>query len=289
MLRLRLSLLTVSIVALLVSAKAFAQAAGTVVGLEGTVDVRQQGTWGPATIGTTVNTGDELRTAAGGKARVVFRDQSVLNIASESDVVIDEQVFDTDHGVFRSLIRLVKGKVRPLISGFYSHPGAVYEVETPTAVVGVRGTEFVITYDPVADTSEVVGVTGQVEAHSTRDRVGHGVFVTTQTLTVVARGKFPTKPQPIPDRLFRQYLEDTEFIGGGRAESLTVGHPSLAGALVPSPDRATALPGPPVALTGLGIGATVPGQDPWESGRTAGDVTGQPFPAVSTGGLGINF
>ena len=285
MVRTRWLALTVTVLALL-ARTVLAQQVGTVAEVEGTVDLRHQGTWGPATIGTAVSKGDELRTAVGGKARLVFRDESVLNLAGDTHVVIDEQIFDTEQGVFRSLIRLVKGKVRPLISEYYGRPGAVYDVETPTGFAGVRGTEFVIAYDPVADTSEVVGVTGRVEAHSTLDRIGHGVFVTSQNLTIIARGKFPTKPQPIPDRLFRQYLEDTEFIGGGRPESLTIGHPILAGAFVPASDRAAVLPGPPAAVSGVG---GVPGQAPWDEGHNAGAVTGQPFPAITTGDLGINF
>jgi hypothetical protein len=128
-------------------------------------------------------------------------------------------------------------------------------VETRTAVVGVRGTEFLIVDDPVADVTDVLGINGRTEVHSVLDRVGNAVFVTERELTRVERGKMPTVPRRLDEVLFRQYLEGLQFIGRGQAESLTVNHPLITGEFVPAADRADAFPaarvpgGPQVVVT----------------------------------------
>jgi len=40
----------------------------------------------------------------------------------------------------RSLMKLLRGKVRATVGSYYQKTGTQYEVETPTAVAGVRGT-----------------------------------------------------------------------------------------------------------------------------------------------------
>ena len=279
---------SILVILLLLGRGVWGQEAATIAGLDGSVEIGRAGAWMAATIGTVVRTGDELRTARPGRLRAVFQDDSVLTIADDSHVAIEEHVFDPAKGKFRSVLRLLKGKVRPLVSSYYERAKAVYEIDTPTAIARVRGTEFVITYDPVADLSEVVGVTGRVSVNSTRDRVRHTVFVTARESTTVARGAYPTAPQRLPDQLFRQYIEDLEFIGGGRPESLTVGNPILNGARVPPSDKAEVLPEPPIAAA-PSIVPAVPGEPPFES-RTVSDAAGQPPLSIGApGDLGIRF
>jgi len=276
------------VILLLFARGAWGQEVGTIAGLEGSVEIGRAGTWTAAVIGGAVHVKDELRTGRPARLQVVFQDDSVLNIGDDSDLVIEEQVFDPTKGTFRSLLRLTKGKVRPLVSEYYKRANAVYEIDTPTALARVRGTEFVITYDPVADTSEVVGVTGEVKVNSVRDRVRHTVVVTAQELTIVARGAYPSAPQRLPDKLFRQYIEGLQFIGGGQSESMTTGNPLLTGALVPQSDRAGVLPGPPT-IAAPSIVPLIPGEFPFES-RTVADALGQPPLSVGApGNLGINF
>jgi hypothetical protein len=242
---------------------------GSVADLTGDAQLGRGGAWSAVAIGTEVALGDTVRTGRPGRLRIVFRDDSVLAVADDTEVRIDEQVFDPDAGSVSTLLRLLKGKVRSLLSDYYKQYGASYEVETPVAIASVRGTEFVITYDPGAAVSDVVGVNGRTEVHSVLDRVGHGVFVTRMELTRVFRGRYPTPPRKIGDALFRQYLAGTEFVGEGRAESLVVDDPVLAGTQVPQSDRAEEFPplAPPSGPRDLTSAA--PRQAPWVDNEDA--------------------
>src|SRR5207237_408239 len=116
--------------------------------------------------------------------------------------------------------------------------------------------------DPVGDLSNVVGVTGQVEVNSMRDLVGHVVIVTTHELTRVARGAYPTPPQRLREGLFRQYLDQLQFTGQGKPESLLATLPLLTGAGVPEADRVSVPVGAVAGPAATGGAARFPGDSP---------------------------
>jgi hypothetical protein len=226
-----------------------------------------------------------------------------LNVGNDSQVVVDEQVFDPDAGTFSSAFRVLQGKVRTLVSEYYMEPRAKLHVETPTSVSGVRGTEFIVAYDPAREVTEVVGISHEVTVESVLIPVGRAVIVRPRELTVVARGKYPTEPQLLEEEVFRQYLDGLEFIGTGQWESMVISHPIVAGAIVPPPDRVdpvTEKAGGPPAREPVTIGeiggpaGSVPGDRAPAPIPDVGSVVQQPPAAVegpSTGGgdVGIPF
>jgi len=227
-----------------------AQEVGTIAALEGAAEIGRAGSWTPAAIGAAIQQGDELRTHHPGRMRIVFQDDSVLTVSDESQVVVDEQVFNPAAGQVRSVFGLLQGKVSALVGEYYHRAGTEYQIKTATAVAGVRGTEFVVAYQSDNDVTEVAGVSGRAEVHSILDPTGHGVLVSAHELTTVARGEFPESPRRVSDAIFRRYIEGIEFIGAGGAENITTGQPLLTGASVPKPDQAGAVSGaavPPMA------------------------------------------
>ncbi|HXQ21261.1 MAG TPA: FecR family protein [Candidatus Acidoferrales bacterium] len=220
---------------------AWCQEVGTVAAVEGAAEIGRNGTFAAANLGVPVSQGDELRTGQPGRLRVVFQDDSVISLSDDSTVTIDQQIFNAAAGTSHSLMQLLKGKVNALVSEYYHRSGAAYEIKTKTAVAGVRGTEFAMTYNPQDEVTEVVGITGVVQVHSAADPTGPGVLLTADEATSVAPGQLPTSPHRLEDSIFRQQLQGIEFIGAGRPESLANNHPLVAGTGVPPPDRAGAV------------------------------------------------
>jgi hypothetical protein len=255
---------------LLFGGAAWAQEVGTVAEMDGSAEIKRGGVWTAATAGAAVQRNDELRTGAPGRLQVVFQDDSVITLTEGSHLIIDDQVFHPDSGTSHSFMRLLQGKVGALVSEYYHGQGAKYEIKTVTATAGVRGTDFVMQYDPHDGVTNVIGVSGRVEVHNAKDPTGPGVFVTARELTTVARGQAPASPHRLDDSLFRQYIEGLTFVGAGRLESLTVGHPLLAGAAVPHPDRAAPAQGPTVG----------------NEGRDASSLLHQPPATLGGGGTG---
>ncbi|HVO28054.1 MAG TPA: FecR domain-containing protein [Candidatus Margulisiibacteriota bacterium] len=271
---------------LCVGSRAGAQQVGTIAQVEGTVELGRAGTWTSAAVGSAVERGDSLRTGRPGGVRVVFQDDSVLAMADTSELRIDEEVVDSNRGVAHSLFRLLQGKVRTVVSEYYQRPGSVFTIETVTAVVGVRGSEFVIVFDPVAEVTDVVGVNGRAEVHSTLDRVGHAVFVTAREITTVMRSRYPTAPRRLRDEEFRQYLDHVEFIGAGKPEGVVAGLPLVTGAGVPEGERATLLPG----VTGAGVQPPVATSAGYDKPPDVSSILQQPPPVLEQSGIvGIRF
>lgn len=268
----------IALVLLLLAGTAWAQEVGSIVEVAGTVELGRAGAWAEAQTGLAVHQGDEIRTGEPGKARILLRDESVLVLADASHLRIDQYVYDPNESTGSSLMRLLAGKLRSLVSDYYGGPHARYEVETKTAVAGVRGTEFVVFYDPATETTEVVGISGIVLVHSVLDRLGRGVFIRSQEVTYVPEGELPSPPSGLDEDIFERLLEDLEL--SALSTRLGIGitaAPVVAGESVAAPDRA-----PQVDL---------PAPDSLGTNPTVGDLLGQPPGVIQTrrGRLGIRF
>jgi hypothetical protein len=271
---------------------ALAEDAGKVVSLEGTVEIGRAGAFTRADVGSAVQSGDTIRTGNPGRARILFIDDSVLNLADGTTLVIDETVFDPSKGSASTLMHLLGGKVRALVSDYYSGGQGSYQIETPTAVSGVRGTEFVVTYDAGRQVSEVLGLGGSVAVHGQIDRKNHGVVVTAGYITEVAKGRYPTPPRQIrdDDDRYRQIMNGLDLPGSGLPETLLLDDPAFGGIDVPEPDTADgSVLDTPGGGTADGPFADPNGTDtpmadipPSFPGHTAGDLLGQPAPILDS-------
>jgi hypothetical protein len=225
------------LVLVLTATQASAQSeVGTVAAVQGTVRLERSGTTQNVSIGVPVFVGDRLTTGTSDRARIVFEDDSVLDIGPETEVVIDTLVFERSANRFETLLKLLRGTIRSLVSEYYREPRASYEIETPTAVVGVRGTEFITRYYPTADVSEIVGIVGEVTVTGRLAVIGAGVQVGPQFYTQVRKGGFPTTPERLSDTRFQQYLEAVEILGTGRRDGLSILHPLVIGRLASAQD-----------------------------------------------------
>lgn len=216
---------------------------GTVAAVQGVLQLERAGGSQGASVGVPIFVGDRLTTGAADRARIVFADDSVLDLGPETEVVIDTMVFQPAGSKFETLLRLLKGTIRSLVSEYYREPRAVYEVETPTAVIGVHGTEFIVRYYPAAELTEAVGISGEVNVAGRLAVIGGGVQLGPQFFTQVRKGGFPTTPERLNDARFRQYLDALEIVGTGRRDGLNVLHPVVAGRLLSSQDTPQAAVG----------------------------------------------
>lgn len=273
----------------LVAATAQAQSAGVIATLDGTVEIGRAGAWMPAAIGAAVEVGDSIRTGTPGRVRISFRDDSVVNIGDGSQLTIDDSVFDPDAGEARSVLDLLNGKVRAIVSEHYKEPRATYEIRTVTAVSGVRGTDFIMVHDPATKRTQVVGVSGFVDVNGSIARDRFGVVVGPQEITEVESGGYPSPPRRLDQTTFRQYLDGLEFIGFGIPESLLFDHPILVGDYIPPADRVETQAGVETGVVDIPAGSGAVGAIPPYEFPDVSDSIGQPPGAVEGGEVGIEF
>ena len=214
---------------------------GSVAALEGRAEALHPGqaAWTAVAAHDAVLLGDQLRTLVDSKLKLVFRDDSALTLAASSQLTVDEQVV----APAASRFSLSVGMLRALVTDRYSAPGTRFEVETPTAVAGVRGTGFIVTYDVRRDDTLVLGLFDTTRVRSRSDPKGRAtVLVERHYFTRVARGKLPTRPAPLEQRQLQALVEATEILAGGlRPEDELAPEPRSG----PGPEAAGAPPAEP--------------------------------------------
>jgi hypothetical protein len=116
--------------------------------VEGTGTVLRKGQVLKALNGLRIHSGDTLRTGKDGSMGIIFIDNTRISLGPDSEITIDQYLYNPQEGKFSFLTRIAQGTASYL-SGLISKvaPEAV-QVQTPTATVGIRGTYFLIQVDP---------------------------------------------------------------------------------------------------------------------------------------------
>jgi hypothetical protein len=191
---------------------------GSVTAVEGQAEVLHAGagSWSPVAEGDPVLLGDQLRTGADGKLRVTLREDSVLTLAPGSHLSVTEQLVAP---AAVSRFQLLLGTVKAAVTERYSEPSARFEVTTPTAIAGVRGTSFLASYDATQEETLVVGLTHVTRVRAVTDPQGKAeVDLGPGFATRVLRGRRPIAPAPLPEQQLRR-LEGVTELRGGAAKS----------------------------------------------------------------------
>jgi hypothetical protein len=94
--------------------------------------------------GHVVFVSDALRTGADGAIGVTLQDDTRLSLGPSSEVQVDRYVFQPDDSALGMVLKFVRG-VATYVSGRMAKlaPDAI-RLETPAAIVGVRGTTLAI-------------------------------------------------------------------------------------------------------------------------------------------------
>ena len=119
-------------------------AAGRIKIASGSVFIVRAGATIPAQPGQFVFEADVLRTGADGRLGLTLKDDTRLSLGPSSEIHLDRFAFAPAEGRLGFVLNVVKG-VAAYVSGRIAKlsPDAV-RLETPAAIVGVRGTTVVI-------------------------------------------------------------------------------------------------------------------------------------------------
>jgi hypothetical protein len=119
-------------------------AAGRIKVVTGTAFVLRGNATVAAKLGEVVFASDALRTGADGTIGVTLKDDTRLSLGPSSEVRIERYVYAPDTGALGMVLNFVRG-VTAYVSGHMAKlsPDSI-RLETPAAIVGVRGTTVAI-------------------------------------------------------------------------------------------------------------------------------------------------
>ncbi|MDP6953232.1 MAG: FecR domain-containing protein [Alphaproteobacteria bacterium] len=138
-------------------------------------------------LGAGVVSDELIETLATAAARLQFLDDGDLRIGANSSVLLDSLVYDPDQGAGELVLELAVGAAR-FVSG--DMPDEGFELRTPVALVGIRGTDFAVLVEPNGRT--IVAVFDGVVVVTPRG--GQPVLVQAGQSIVVDPGLGPMPP-----------------------------------------------------------------------------------------------
>ena len=147
---------------------------GEVILAIGDVRVRRTGKTQDESVvqGATVYAGDLLQTGVDGRIRIRFPELSEVFLSPNTALRV-EQATGTAGTSRKIMMDLMRGKIRSRVQGRYGEDpskmpagesASTFQIRTRTAVAGVRGTDFVASFEPGANewTTEIRTLTGEV-------------------------------------------------------------------------------------------------------------------------------
>jgi len=140
--------------------------------------------WAVASIGAELNEGDRVKTGSDGRIEVSLQDGSKLTIGNNTEMEITKFLIEKDR---RSATIFLQGKLRAVIAKFSGKTNM--KVKTPTAVAGIKGTDFIVMNEGKANV--LFGEEGSVEVKG-KDK--ESVNLAPNTMTENTQGHAPITP-----------------------------------------------------------------------------------------------
>ncbi|HLI11415.1 MAG TPA: FecR domain-containing protein [Alphaproteobacteria bacterium] len=168
-------------------------------------------------VGADVLHDERIVTTDSGQAQLLFLDQSALTVAPNSDITIDQFVYDTSKGTGKLAASVTKGALR-FVGGRISKQADVV-FTTPASTIGIRGGVLMIQVQPSGATT----ATFLFGDHMTVTAAGVTRTVTRPdfTVTVNLPNQPPGAPVPTPRQLITEMLhalEGTPGANGGATQ-----------------------------------------------------------------------
>ena len=140
------------------AAPAAAEPVGFVAGIEGHVEIQPGGatSWTAAAVDAEVEIGDTLRTGLDSAIKIVLVDDTTLSLGEDTELVLDSFVVGPAATREASVLRHLKGQIRARVGEAFGGTTRV-EIHTPTAVMGVKGTELSSRIDTTGGETTTLG------------------------------------------------------------------------------------------------------------------------------------
>jgi hypothetical protein len=172
-------------------------------------------------VGVNVFANEKIVTTANGQAQMLFMDESAFTVGPNSEVVLDEFVYDPETGTGKLALTATKGVFR-FVGGKISKRTPV-TLKTPTAVIGIRGGIALVNVQPNGPTQATFLFGDQMTVASA------GVTQVARrpgfAITADAPDQAPSQPAPAPPEQLNAALNSLERSAPPPAEGGGQGQP----------------------------------------------------------------
>ncbi len=215
--KIRLALIMLIVMAVLLPLTAHAAVVGRFTQVRGQVDLLKKGNIPGISVKLRdgVEPGDVIRTKARAKAELTMVDDSIIVLAPESRLAVADYSYNPASGERRAVVRLFRGLVHTVVNRIIKTEEPDFIMETHTAVIGVRGTDWYTLLAPAS--TSVYLAQGTLGVSSNLTTVPALLLLQSMQFTQIPLGKQPFLAQPLTPEILRtlEQLMDTGLVTGG--------------------------------------------------------------------------
>jgi hypothetical protein len=130
-----------------------------------------------------VETGDVLESQTNTYAKIKFNDNSEITLAPNTQFKIDQYSYNKDKPQEdRSVYTLIKGTLRSITGSLGKRSTERYQLNTPAATIGIRGTKYLARYIPKEDVSDASDTKDKKDKSKENKCDGHHSALTVEVI-----------------------------------------------------------------------------------------------------------
>jgi hypothetical protein len=171
---------------------------GKVTFIEGTLEISVDGKkTKKAKVKQKLYVGDTLNTLKDSKVQLTLEDSSIIYMAPESNLTVTDFTFKKKKKRRNVTIKTLGGKlrffVRKMMEAADDLGGASFKVETPTALLGVKGTHFVTDVNRASGLTNAYLVAGALSVMNILPEINGETMLAAMTKTLIKKGLRPSE------------------------------------------------------------------------------------------------
>ena len=201
---------------------------------------------------------DKFVTKEDSTLRIALKDGSALSLGPNAELSMDAFSFDPEQKKRNAGLKVLSGKLRAVVNDLHDYKERDFNVNTPTAIVGVRGTIFIV-WVKAPKITEVFSIDKTVFVANVVDPT-KGVLLKQMQGTQVTDTKPPAPPKSISETELKNIQKDIDVPPAKEEKkeeptTTTTTAPETKGAEVAPP---TTQPAPPSEGVVPGVSTTLP-------------------------------
>ncbi|MEC9290780.1 MAG: FecR domain-containing protein [Pseudomonadota bacterium] len=198
-----------------ISAEAAEKAIGSVSAISGEAyAINEDGSRVDLALKSPIFQNQTVVTGQDGKVQIIFIDNSIFTISANTELLIDEYVYNADTQQGKSIMNATKGVFKFVTGKIAKNNREEVKVKTPFATIGVRGSGGIIAVDPIAGTR--VGLT---QCCLDVQTPGGSIPVALDQMGTFIEVQDPDQPAPQPkpvDAAFSRIIQENFNAGFGQ-------------------------------------------------------------------------
>ncbi len=183
---------------------------GKITRLKGRVTIHRNGAkiGVSATNGMDIQQNDAIKTKAKAYVRFRLSDGSIMTLGEKAELTLDSFTYNPEKKKRRAFFNIALGKLRVFANRMLKYRDNRFQIKTPTAVAGVRGTVFMVWVES-PDVTRIACFDSAVEVASVI-KPDEFVMLTKNILTSIKEGAVPSRPVLMTEKKFQEFQRGFE-------------------------------------------------------------------------------